>query len=299
MGVMSKTFVLMNLFCAFLCMNGMDEGSLKRQSTGSVGSQEPAPKLQAAAASLKAVVPSARVGSSEKVKVDRSPFTCDECQETFKFPITRESHARWHDVKCKYKCASCDCGFKHARELRDHTATHLRQMQYQCPHCEEVKTIQQSQLKAHIAACHPGKSIFCMKIVKEDEVAGDQFVQSLEEGDGNGQDDDVVELSMSNEVAPLEESVPSDGSVLMAACARGVLAIDKDSGKKSFQGPRTEFTCADCPLSDGSLKVFKFPVTIKNHERWHASDCKHKCDPCKCGFMKKQDLDRHKEKHKI
>lgn len=99
-----------------------------------------------------------------ELEMDRSNgvclFSCNKCEESFKYAGDLAKHVRSHTISSPYQCSICQRKFTHIGSLNTHLRIHSGERPYKCNQCDKSFT-QSNSLMVHVKSHLSNKPFQC------------------------------------------------------------------------------------------------------------------------------------------
>ena len=192
------------------------------------------------------------------------PYTCDQCDQSFKLAQSLKTHKRMHTDERPYACSQCKQSFRQAGTLKQHERSHKGQKVYSCKYCS-AKFTRSMRLKIH-----------------QRSHTGERPYQCDECGLGFA-DPQIFKKHQMNHRGEKPYVCPDCGKCF-------VMARYLTEHRKMHTGEKA-YLCATC----GS--AFANAGRLTRHMRVHTHSKKHQCKICNKAFAYKEGLDAHVNNH--
>lgn len=104
-----------------------------------------------------------------ELEMDRSNgvclFSCNKCEESFKYAGDLAKHVRSHTISSPYQCSICQRKFTHIGSLNTHLRIHSGERPYKCNQCDKSFT-QSNSLMVHVKSHLSNKPFQCQQCNK-------------------------------------------------------------------------------------------------------------------------------------
>ncbi|KAL2084328.1 hypothetical protein ACEWY4_019846 [Coilia grayii] len=209
----------------------------------------------------------------------KTPYTCQICSKSFRFPSDLETHKWYHDPSRPFCCSKCDLRFNTQKSLNQH-ATMAHPITYTCHPCNRTYTTKKVYLR-HTRAKH-GTGIGA----NSDEGNGssaDQFGMEVNIDDGS----DISDVRDVNEAS--DDDSDSAPYFPCHVCGKTFSTSESLEDHQRCHLGEKPHECEECG------KCFFQLVNLQQHQRSHKSEFQ--CQTCGRGFVSLFALKKHKHSH--
>ncbi|CRK96836.1 CLUMA_CG009879, isoform A [Clunio marinus] len=234
----------------------------------------------------------------KELEIDRSNgvclFSCNRCDETFKYAGDLAKHVRSHTISSPYQCSICQRKFTHIGSLNTHLRIHSGERPYKCNQCDKSFT-QSNSLMVHVKSHLSNKPFQCeqcnkgflnassLALHQKTHTGPTTVTCPIDECGKEFRDNNLLEEHMMTHRLSLLYQCSLCSEKFEQSCLL-VQHVKSHIGDKPFQ-------CNQCG------KCFTQPGSLNTHLRIHTGEKPFECVMCGKRFTQASSLSVHMKVH--